>query len=60
VITTLVIVLLGTLLPYTPLAGPLGFTPLPAIYFLFLFGVIVTYLLLVELGKRLLMRRREY
>jgi P-type Mg2+ transporter len=59
-ITTIVIVVIGTLLPYTPLAGPLGFTPLPAIYYLFLLGTIVTYLLLVEVGKRWLMGRRDY
>ncbi|HEV2238879.1 MAG TPA: cation transporting ATPase C-terminal domain-containing protein, partial [Ktedonobacterales bacterium] len=59
-ITTIAIVLLGALLPYTPLAGALGFTPLPPIYFLFLFGTIVTYLLLVEVGKRWLMSRREF
>ena len=59
-ITTIVIVVVGTLLPYTPLAGPLGFTPLPAIYYLFLLGTIVTYLLMVEVGKRWLMGRRDY
>jgi Mg2+-importing ATPase len=56
-ITTISIVLIGFVLPYTPLAGPLGFTPLPALYFLFLLGMIVVYLLLVELVKRRLMRR---
>ncbi len=56
-ITTLLIVALGILLPYTPLAGPLGFAPLPLLYYLFLAGVIVVYLLLVELVKRRLMRR---
>ncbi len=56
-ITTLLIVALGILLPYTPLAGPLGFAPLPLLYFLFLAGVMVVYLLLVELVKRRLMRR---
>jgi P-type Mg2+ transporter len=56
-LTTLLIVVLGFVLPYTPLAGPLGFTPLPALYFLFLAGMIVSYLLLVELVKRRLMRR---
>ena len=56
-ITTLLIVALGILLPYTPLAGPLGFAPLPILYFLFLAGVMVVYLLLVELVKRRLMRR---
>ncbi len=55
-ITTLSIVALGILLPYTPLAGPLGFTPLPPLYYLFLTGMMVTYLLLVELVKRRLMR----
>jgi len=56
-ITTLLIVFVGCVLPYTPLAGPLGFTPLPALYFLFLLGMVVIYLLLVELVKRRLMRR---
>ena len=56
-ITVLLIVACGMLLPYTPLAAPLGFTPLPALYFLFLAGMIVTYLLLVEVVKRWLMRR---
>ena len=56
-ITTLLIVVLGCVLPYTPLAGPLGFTPLPALYFLFLAVMVVSYLLLVELVKRRLMRR---
>jgi len=56
-ITTLLIVVVGFVLPYSPLAGPLGFTPLPALYFLFLAGMIVSYLLLVELVKRRLMRR---
>ena len=56
-ITTLVIVAIGILLPYTPLAGLLGFKPLPPLYFLFLAGMVVIYLLLVELVKRRLMRR---
>lgn len=56
-ITTLLIVAIGILLPYTPLAGPLGFAPLPPLYFLFLAGMVVIYLLLVELVKRRLMRR---
>ena len=56
-LTTLLIVAIGFALPYTPLAGTLGFTPLPALYFLFLAGMIVSYLLLVELVKRRLMNR---
>jgi Mg2+-importing ATPase len=55
--TTLAIVLIGIVLPYTPLARDLGFVPLPASYFVFLTIAAVTYLLLVEVGKRLLMKR---
>jgi Mg2+-importing ATPase len=57
VLTTLLIVAVGFVLPYTPLAGSLGFTPLPLLYFLFLAGMIASYLLLIELVKRRLMRR---
>jgi len=56
-ITTVLIVAIGILLPYTPLAGLLGFTPLPPLYFLFLVAMTTLYLLLVELVKRRLMRR---
>ncbi len=56
-ITMLLIVLVGIILPFTPLAEYLGFTPLPGLYFLFLAGMTVTYLLLVEVVKRRLMRR---
>ncbi len=56
-ISMLAIVLLGALLPVTPLAGALGFTPLPLTYYLFLIVATITYLLLVEVVKRRLMRR---
>jgi Mg2+-importing ATPase len=56
-ITTLTIVLVGLLLPFTPLASVLGFTPLPAAYFVFLVAATSTYLLLVEVAKRRLMKR---
>jgi Mg2+-importing ATPase len=56
-VTTLLIVLVGIALPMTPLAGPLGVTPLPITFFLFLLGATSTYLLLVEVVKRQLMRR---
>jgi len=43
--------LVGAILPYTGLATLLGFTPLPAAFFLILLGMVVVYLLLVELAK---------
>jgi P-type Mg2+ transporter len=55
-ITTLAVVTVGLLLPFSPLSKVLGLTPLPGLYFLFLAGMTVTYLLFVELVKRRLMR----
>jgi P-type Mg2+ transporter len=45
------------MLPFSPLAATLGFVPLPGAYFVFLGGVTLTYLVLVEVVKRRLMRR---
>ncbi len=56
-ITMLSILAVAVLLPFTPLAGPLGFTPLPGIYYIFLAGATVAYLGMVEIGKRLLVAR---
>ena len=50
-VTTVLVVLIGVLLPFTPLAGPLGFVPLPGAYFLFLGGATLTYLALVEVNR---------
>ncbi|HXK12239.1 MAG TPA: magnesium-translocating P-type ATPase [Vicinamibacteria bacterium] len=55
--TTLAIVVAGVALPFTSLAQPLGFTPLPLRYFLFLGAATVAYLLLVGAAKRHLLRR---
>ena len=53
-ITTILIVATGTILPYSPFSRLLGFVPLPAPFFVFLAISTVTYLALVELGKRML------
>ena len=55
--TVVLIVGVGTFLPYTPFATFLGFTALPAAFFVFLAGATATYLLLVEFAKRRLMRQ---
>jgi Mg2+-importing ATPase len=57
VATTLLIVLVALLLPFSPFAPMLGFVPLPAAYFGFLVPATLTYLALVEIVKRPLMRR---
>ncbi|MGA7223097.1 MAG: HAD-IC family P-type ATPase, partial [Candidatus Acidiferrales bacterium] len=53
-VTTVLIVILGVWLPYSPLAKLLGFTSLPTPFFTFLAISTLTYLLLVEWAKGLL------
>jgi Mg2+-importing ATPase len=47
------VVTAGTLLPATPLAHSLGFQPLPGGFFAALAGMVVCYLALIEIGKRI-------
>ena len=54
--TCLAVVAIGLYLPFSPLAGMLGFTPLPAAYFAFVAVATGVYLLLVEAAKRRLLR----
>ncbi len=51
-ITSVLTVFVGCWLLFFPLAGILGFTPLPAAYFALLAVSTLTYLLLVEVAKR--------
>jgi len=55
--TTAGVVLFGVLLPWTPAATMLGFEALPVWYFVFLIVATVTYLGLVEVVKRLALRK---
>ena len=55
--TTVAVVLVGGFLPFSSLARPLGFVPLPLGFFIFLAAATITYLLLVELAKRRLIGR---
>jgi Mg2+-importing ATPase len=45
------------LLPFTPVAAWLGFTPLPPLFFGLLAVLVASYLLLVEAGKRWFYKR---
>ena len=47
----------GALLPFTPAAPWLGFTPLPPLFFAVLLGMVAVYLGLVEVVKRWFYRR---
>jgi P-type Mg2+ transporter len=50
------VVAVGALLPATPLAHALGFRPLPGAFFAALAGMVVAYLALIEIGKRIFYR----
>jgi Mg2+-importing ATPase len=50
-IAALSVVATGAALPYTALAAPLGFSRLPIAFLLTVLGLIVAYLLLIELAK---------
>jgi Mg2+-importing ATPase len=59
-IATFTCVTIGVLLPFSPLAGVLGFTALPAGFLAALAAMIVVYLVLIELGKRRFYRVRPH
>jgi Mg2+-importing ATPase len=56
VATTLTVVAVALALPFTPWAAVLGFTALPAAFFAFLAAATATYLVIVEIAKRWLLR----
>ncbi len=56
-ITTVAVVVVAVVLPFTPAAAPLGFVPLPGRFFVFVGGIVGAYLVCVEFAKRRLLRR---
>ncbi len=55
-VTTLAVVAVGVIIPFSPVAPLLGFVPLPGSYFVFLAGMTILYLGLVDLAKRRVLR----
>jgi Mg2+-importing ATPase len=55
--TTLLIMLVGAVLPYSPLAAPLGFVPLPPLFWAFLALTLLCYVGLTQLIKTWLIRK---
>jgi len=55
--TSLVVVAVATVLPYTPLGARLGFVPAPGLFLLILAGTVVVYLVMVQAVKTLFYRR---
>jgi Mg2+-importing ATPase len=56
-ITTVLIMAIGMWLPFSPVSAALGFTPLPPLYWPFLFGTLLCYVVLTQLVKMWLIRR---
>jgi Mg2+-importing ATPase len=57
ILTSLAIVAIGAWLPISPLAGMLGFVPLPLSYWPLLFGMMIGYMLLTQVVKTWFIRR---
>jgi P-type Mg2+ transporter len=57
VVTVLAVVMAGVLLPYTSVAASFGFVPLPSEYLVFVVAATASYLALVEVVKRSLLKR---
>ncbi len=56
-VTVIAVLVVGLSLPYTPLAGPLGMSPPPWHFLLFVAVVVPSYLALVELVKARVLRK---
>jgi P-type Mg2+ transporter len=56
--STLAVIALVLILPYTPLGGILGFTPLPLIFFPVLAIILLCYILATEVAKHLFYARK--
>src|SRR5664280_464235 len=55
--TTILIMAIGAYLPYSPLAAPLGFVPLPPLYWLILLATLLCYVALTQVIKTWLIHK---
>ncbi|MCX6764466.1 MAG: magnesium-translocating P-type ATPase [Candidatus Nealsonbacteria bacterium] len=59
-LSSILIVTIGIMIPFSPLAESFGFVAPPALYFLLLFFMIVTYLLFVQVVKKWFIKKYGY
>lgn len=57
IVMTSLIIVIGLIIPFTPLAETLSMVPLPPAYFLWLLGILIAYSVLIEIVKRWYIRR---
>jgi len=59
IMTSVIIVIAGAWLTVSPLANTLGFVPLPALYWLYLLGILILYIALTQLIKNRLILKNQ-
>jgi Mg2+-importing ATPase len=57
IISSMIIVTAGALLTVSPLAGALGFVPLPSLYWLLLAAMMISYIILTQMIKTWFIRK---
>jgi Mg2+-importing ATPase len=60
ILTSVLIVATGIIIPFLPLAKPFGFVRPPPLYFVVLFFIVITYLLLVQVVKTWFIKKYGY
>jgi P-type Mg2+ transporter len=58
IVTSALIMAVGVWLPFSPIAGSLGFVPLPGLYWPIVIGILFSYMVLTQLVKTWLIRKR--
>jgi len=59
-LTTATVMLIGIVIPFSPVAASLGMVPLPSIFFLWLVGILLSYAALAQAVKTWFVRRYGY
>ncbi|MCX6706590.1 MAG: cation transporting ATPase C-terminal domain-containing protein, partial [Candidatus Woesearchaeota archaeon] len=59
-ISSIICVAFGWVLPYTKIGGFFGFSPLPSYILFSIVGVVAVYLITVEIAKRLFYKRHDF
>ena len=59
-VSTIATVMITVILPYTPLAQPLGFQPLPTEFLLLLPAIVGLYIICAELVKKVFYQHAQY
>ena len=57
---TATVMCVGMYLPFSPIASSLGFVPLPAVYFLWLAGILTCYCVLTQFVKTWFIKKYGY